>query len=151
MTHPSVIKRLKTNDVVSNANDVLADGKILGTIVIPKNLNVLASRLPKPNYRTPQVLRKNCSVPNELNEESARKISSSQQNRPIKNVHASLATIDEVPRRVIKIPMSSPSGEDIKIALSNKSSANKHRPIIGSRKGPREHLPEYKNMYLCLT
>lgn len=53
---PSISKRMKSIDSVSSLNQAMSEGKILGTIVLPKNLNVLSSRLPKPNYHpTPQL------------------------------------------------------------------------------------------------
>jgi NIMA (never in mitosis gene a)-related kinase len=58
LTMPAVAKRAR--DVVVNIeeiNKVMAEGEVLGTIVIPKNLSVLSSRLPKPNYSGPKTKR----------------------------------------------------------------------------------------------
>ena len=52
---PAVVKRLPSTSVIAAADQVLAEGGILGTIVLPKNLNVLSSRLPKPHYDPPQL------------------------------------------------------------------------------------------------
>ena len=50
---PSVTKRVTSPDVITTVNQVLSEGGILGTIVLPKNLNVLSSRLPKAKYQVP--------------------------------------------------------------------------------------------------
>jgi hypothetical protein len=55
---PEITKRIKTSEVIASINDVMAQGGILGTIVLPKNLKVLASRLPKPNYQPNKQLKK---------------------------------------------------------------------------------------------
>jgi len=58
LAHPCVRERIPEAQIVQESDQVLAEGKILGTIMIPKNLNVLAARLPKPNYFTPQMMKK---------------------------------------------------------------------------------------------
>ena len=44
-------KKIKDVGVISYADKVLAEGEILGTIMLPKNIISLSSRLPKPNYK----------------------------------------------------------------------------------------------------
>lgn len=53
----AVVKRLHGSEIISSIDQVLASGGMLGTILLPKNLNVLSSRLPKPNYQ-PHSLKK---------------------------------------------------------------------------------------------
>ena len=55
LSMPAVIARSGDSEVVASINDVLASGGLLGTILLPKNLNVLSSRLPKPNYQPTQL------------------------------------------------------------------------------------------------
>lgn len=47
---PEVVKHAANESSLSDVNNSLAKGEILGTIVLPKNLNTLSTRLPKPNY-----------------------------------------------------------------------------------------------------
>ena len=43
-------KRAKQELQLIAANQAMDAGKMLGTIALPRNLNILSSRLPKPNY-----------------------------------------------------------------------------------------------------
>jgi len=45
-------KHSKDMEIVKNIDSVMANGGLLGTILLPRNLNALASRLPKPHYNT---------------------------------------------------------------------------------------------------
>lgn len=59
MNHPSVARRLHfALDYIANPNQVLSEGKLLGTIVLTKNLNALSSRLPRSNYRPIDIFKK---------------------------------------------------------------------------------------------
>jgi len=125
--------------VIAQANQVLASGEILGTIVLPRNLNVLGSRLPKANYNSG--LKKNPSMPGDLHQkdtavpvsgpDSARKPSSSQQqHRPVVK-NPALCAIQEAPIR--NIPVSSPSSQDKEMARNAKNINNQHKPVIKAR------------------
>jgi hypothetical protein len=52
--------------VIASLDEVLAEGGILETIILPKNLHILSSRLPKANYRPPPRLQKYVKVPESL-------------------------------------------------------------------------------------
>ncbi len=140
---PAVVKRSKSLDVVASANEVLSEGKILGTIILPKNLNVLSSRLPRANYRPAACLKKMPSAPGESRED--RKVSSSsQQSRPLHNVQSGvLSPIDESCSRP-GIPVSSPSSQDIQMAHNVKNRGVK--PVIKSRKPERPAVQRLKNV-----
>ena len=152
---PSIIKRLGGTDVVTAANEVLSQGGILGTIILPRNLNVLSSRLPKPNYRPPQQLKKIASMPGELIEEKARKVSSSQQSRGLQNVRSGILSPTEgtVPATAIhaSIPVSSPSSQDVQMQRNLKNLNNDHKPIIKQyrpeNRDKPSHVPSLKNLY----
>ena len=53
-----VLNRIPEYTDLEVVDQALADGEILGTIVLPNNLRILTSRLPKPNYDTPQIIKK---------------------------------------------------------------------------------------------
>ncbi len=137
---PCIAKRTKSLDVVSSVNEALAEGKILGTIILPKNLNVLSSRLPRPNYRPPSYLKKTPSVPGEL-QDAGRRIASSHQVRGMA-ANASSADVLAPTGEQQAIPQSSPSSQDMQ--NSNKPPV---RPVIRSRKPERPQVPCLKNMY----
>ena len=48
---PIVISKANKEIELINANMAMTSGEMLGTIMLPSNLNVLAKRLPKPNYQ----------------------------------------------------------------------------------------------------
>ena len=146
---PYITKRTEASSeaVVTTVNHALASGEILGTIVLPKNLNILSSRLPKPNYKPS--LKKNPSNPGELNrsaecgtipENSGRKIASSQQQHRPQNPKIGVLVPEQV-QQSRAIPSSSPSGEDIVIDRNAKNINNPHKPVIKPRPGMGQASP----------
>ncbi len=54
---PAVARRAKPGTEISAINQALSEGEVLGTILLPKNLSILSSRLPKPKYEGPKIKR----------------------------------------------------------------------------------------------
>jgi len=89
---PNVAKRTTLLNQVAAANSALAEGKLLGTILIPRNLLVLSSRLPKPNYPNPRPL-KRYEADSHTIQQRARSIVS------CKNEDAVLKSMDQPPKQ----------------------------------------------------
>jgi len=51
---PIVVNKAKDELTLVAANEAMAEGEMLGTIALPRNLDILSSRLPKPNYESVQ-------------------------------------------------------------------------------------------------
>jgi serine/threonine protein kinase len=51
LARPEIVSRMPESHVLASLDQVLAQGGILETIILPKNLHILSSRLPKANYQ----------------------------------------------------------------------------------------------------
>jgi len=90
---PEVVSHMENQTALNDINNSLAKGEILGTIKLPKNLTVLSTRLPKPNY--------NASKDNLIQEQSVLKAPNMQKRLKCKD----LTTIDEISKQHANNPL----------------------------------------------
>eukprot|EP00826_Nyctotherus_ovalis_P016022 TRINITY_DN1460_c0_g1_i8.p1 TRINITY_DN1460_c0_g1~~TRINITY_DN1460_c0_g1_i8.p1 ORF type:complete len:460 (-),score=156.76 TRINITY_DN1460_c0_g1_i8:217-1596(-) len=92
---PMVERRGK--EEVKVLDEGMQGGKMLETIILPRNLHVLSDRLPKPNYKDP--LKRCPSIPEAAREEEAeKKVYHSHQPTPA-NVEAQKKALEKPPQK----------------------------------------------------